>query len=113
MPAFVTSATTIAVPPYVMPGGLDVAVVEFDVLPVAVGTQGTGIVTVTGTAAGVPVEETISIPLEVVAEAPSSQGSALPSLPALHNFMQLGLALLLFGAGAIWLRTNPLQARER
>lgn len=82
VPAFVTSASASIVPPTVLGGASDLAALEFNVVPGAVvGTTGDLIITASGLAAGTAISVVFTVPLEVVASAPATQGFVGSSLP--------------------------------
>lgn len=74
-PAFVTAASASIVPAVVGVNKSELAALDFDIAPSAMaGASGDLVITVSGTAAGLPVSVPITVPLEVVASAPTAQG---------------------------------------
>jgi len=83
LPSFVPVATASIVPASVPASGSDLAAVDFDVSPAALlGETGDLRLKVLGTAAGLPVEIILTVPLEVVATAPVAQGEVGIGIPA-------------------------------
>jgi len=82
LPAFVSTATASIVPASVPAQGSDLAAVSFDVGAVALGSTGDLTLTVSGNAAGQPVEMVLTVPLTVVAVAPVAQGVVGQGVPA-------------------------------
>ncbi len=82
-PGIVTSASASIVPASVAAGGSDLAAVDFAVAPSAmIGAVGDLGITVSGTVNGQAVDVEISVPLEVVATAPSAQGFVGVGIPS-------------------------------
>lgn len=82
LPGFVSSATASIVPASVPAQGSDLALVDFDVGAVALGSTGDLTLTVSGNAAGQPIELVLTVPLMVVAVAPPAQGVVGQGVPA-------------------------------
>ncbi|MBT8140217.1 MAG: hypothetical protein KJP25_10645 [Gammaproteobacteria bacterium] len=74
-PVFVSSTTASIVPGSVAGGGSDLAALEFNIAAGASnGASGDLTVTVSGLAAGAPIDVVFTVPLEVVSSAPAAQG---------------------------------------
>lgn len=83
LPGFVPTASASIVPVSVPAQGSDLAAVDFDVAAaVALGSTGDLTLTVSGSAAGQPIELILTVPLTVVATAPVAQGVLGQGVPA-------------------------------
>jgi len=83
LPAIVTQATASLVPASVPANGSDLAAVEFDVATgAALGSTGDLVLTVSGTASGLPLDVVLTVPLQVVVTAPTAQGVVGSGIPA-------------------------------
>ena len=83
LPGFVSQAAASIVPASVPAAKSDLAKIEFDVAPTAVlGSSGDIAITVSGNAAGKPIDLIVTVPLEVAATAPEAQGTVGTGVPA-------------------------------
>lgn len=82
-PGMVSSATASIIPTSVAINSSDLAALDFDIASsAALGTSGDLIVTVSGQADGQAVDVVVTVPLTVVASAPSAQGFIGSTIPA-------------------------------
>lgn len=70
LPSCCSGATSVHIPPQVPADSGRLAVFEFDVNPATLGFTGNAVVTVSGTVNGSPRQVDLSVPIEVVANAP-------------------------------------------
>lgn len=83
MPAFVSQATASIIPASVPATKSDLAQIDFDVAPTAIlGSTGDITLTVSGNAAGQPIDLILTVPLQVAETAPEAQGIVGVGVPA-------------------------------